>query len=166
MGVIVVATEGSDAATAALTHAVDLARHTGDTIAVITVWQALQGDFGLVFPSGAPLEALLDQERRHAEDTLAAARMQVEAAGAAVRTRLAAGDPAAVICAYADEVDARLIAMGTHGHSPVVEILVGSVSASVVRHARRPVLVVPVSAARREQHDGHAASAGRPRSAN
>jgi nucleotide-binding universal stress UspA family protein len=147
VSVIVVATDGSEAASLALAHAIELGCDTHDTIAVITVWQALQGDFGLVFPPGAPLETVLDQERRHAEDTLADARLQVEAAGLKVRTRLAAGDPARVICAYADEADARLIALGTHGHGPVLKMLVGSVSAAVVRQARRPVLVVPATAA-------------------
>ncbi len=62
MGVIVVATDGSDAATAALdAGGRSSPARRATTIAVITVWQALQGDFGLVFPSGAPLEALLDR---------------------------------------------------------------------------------------------------------
>lgn len=148
MGVIVVATDGSEAAGLALAEAVSIARETGDEIAVVTAWQALQGDFGLVFPPTAPLEALLDAERLHAETTLAAARERVEDAGVTVRTHLAAGDPADVICAYADEVGARMVVMGTHGHGRVMRLLVGSVSAAVVRQSARPVLVVPGSTAR------------------
>jgi nucleotide-binding universal stress UspA family protein len=159
MGVIVVATDGSEAASLALTHAIELARETGDEIAVITAWQALQGDFGLVFPPTAPLEQLLDAERLHAEATLDEARRQVEEAGVSVRTRLAAGDPADVICAYADEVEARMIAMGTHGHGRVMKLLVGSVSAAVVRQAGRPVLVVPSSSPQQPNRMRHAVAA-------
>lgn len=160
MGVIVVATDGSDAAALALGEAVAIARETGDDIAVVTAWQALQGDFGLVFPPTAPLEALLDAERVHAEETLERARRAVEEAGLHVQTRLAAGDPADVICAYADELEARMIAMGTHGHGRVMKLLVGSVSAAVVRQSCRPVLVVPSTGARRPNGRKHAVVAG------
>lgn len=158
MGVIVVATDGSEAASLALREAVEIARATRDDIAVVTAWQALQGDFGLVFPPTAPLEVVLDAERVHAEETLEAARRVVEEEGVTVHTRLAAGAPADVICAYADEVDARLIAMGTHGHGRVMKILVGSVSAAVVRQSGRPVLVVPASHAERRNGSLRAAA--------
>lgn len=156
MGVIVVASDGSEAAGLALSEAVAIARKTGDDIAVVTAWQALQGDFGLVFPPTAPLEALLDAERLHAETTLDEARARVEEAGIGVQTRLAAGDPADVICAYADELEARMIAMGTHGHGRVMKLLVGSVSAAVVRQSRRPVLVVPSSGRQQPSSRRHA----------
>lgn len=160
MGVIVVATDGSESAAHALDEAIEIARETGDELAVITAWQALQGDFGLVFPPTAPLEALLEAERLHAEATLDAARARVEEAGLRVRTRLAAGEPADVICAYADEVAARLIAMGTHGHGRVLKLLVGSVSAAVVRRSQRPVLVVPATGTRSPNRVRHAVAAG------
>lgn len=147
MGVIVVATDGSRAASAALEAAIEIAAQAGDEIAVVTVWQALQGDFGLVHPPAAPLETLLDTERRHAEATLDDAARRVRAAGLAVETRLLVGDPAIRICDYADEVDARLIAIGAHGHRQIVALLVGSVSAAVVKRSGRPVLVVPARAA-------------------
>jgi nucleotide-binding universal stress UspA family protein len=145
MGVIVVATDGSTAATAALEAAIELARGSGDRVAVITVWRALQGDFGLAYPSTALLDDLLTAERVHAEETLAAAVERCTAAGIDVATRLCTGDPADCICAYARELDARLVAMGTHGYGAVMSLLVGSVSSDVIRHAGRPVLIVPES---------------------
>ena len=59
-----------------------------------------------------------------------------------VRTRLATGDPVERICAYAREIDARLIAVGTRGHGTVASLILGSVSNGVIRNASRPVLVV------------------------
>lgn len=46
----------------------------------------------------------------------------------------------------ADEVDAELIVLGTHGLRVVESELLGSVSNSVLHHARRPALVVPACA--------------------
>jgi nucleotide-binding universal stress UspA family protein len=151
MSVIVVATDGSAAATAALDEAIGIARSTGDQLAAITVWRALQGDFGLAYPSTAMLDDLLDAERHHAETTLAEAVARARAAKVAIETRLATGDPAEQICAFAAERDARMIAMGTHGYSAVVSLLVGSVSGAVLRRAPCPVLVVGESGHRKQR---------------
>jgi nucleotide-binding universal stress UspA family protein len=142
MRVILVATDGSRVANAALDEAISLAAETGDAIAVITVWRALQGDFGLAFPSTALLPELLDAEREYAEAALGDAAARAEAAGVRFRTRLTTGDPAEQICAYAEEVDARLIAIGTRGYGTVASLLLGSVSNAVIRNAPCPVLVV------------------------
>jgi nucleotide-binding universal stress UspA family protein len=142
MGTIVAATDGSRAAVAALDEAIALASETGDELAVITVWRALQGDFGLAYPSAALLNELLDAERQHAEDALATARERAVAAGVVANTTLVTGDPAEEICAHAARLGARLIAIGTHGYGAVVSLLVGSVSSSVIRRAPCPVLVV------------------------
>ena len=142
MPAILVATDGSRVANAALDEAISLAAETGDAIAVITVWRALQGDFGLAFPSTARLPELLDAERAHAESALGDAATRAEAAGVRFRTHLTTGDPAERICAYAEEIDARLIAIGTRGYGTVASLLLGSVSNAVIRNARCPVLVV------------------------
>jgi nucleotide-binding universal stress UspA family protein len=139
---ILVATDGSEAASVALDEAISLAAETGDTVAAITVWRALQGDFGLAYPSTAMLGEILDAERTHAETTLGDAIARAEAAGVHLRTRLATGDPAERICSYATEIDARLIAVGTRGHGTVASLLLGSVSNAVIRGAPCPVLVV------------------------
>ncbi len=43
----------------------------------------------------------------------------------------------------ADQLDSPLIVVGTRAPSPGRELLTGSVSHEIVRHAGRPVLVVP-----------------------
>jgi len=148
MRILLVATDGSLAAGAALDEAIALAAEIGDEVAAITVWRALQGDFGLAYPSAAMLDDLLDAERKHAESTLADATARAEAAGVRIRTRLETGDPAEQICAYAREIDARLVAVGTRGHGSVASLLLGSVSNAIIRQAPCPVLVVRESAPR------------------
>ena len=139
---ILVATDGSPAANAALEEALALALETGSGIAVITVWRALQGDFGLAYPSTAVLADILDAERTHAETTLRVAAERAGEVGVSIITRLATGDPAETICAYATEIGARFIAVGTRGHGTVAALLLGSVSQAVMRQAPCPVLVV------------------------
>jgi len=148
MRALLVATDGSVAAGTALDEAIALAAELGDEVAVITVWRALQGDFGLAYPSAAMLDDLLEAERKHAEATLTDAMTRASAAGVPITTRLATGDPAEQICAYALEIDARLLAVGTRGYGSVASLLLGSVSNAIIRHAPCPVLVVRETAAR------------------
>lgn len=157
MGVIVVATDGSPAAEAALDEAIRLARETNDALAVVTVWQALQGDFGLAYPPTAVLSELLDAERDHAEATLAHAAERARVAEVTVETHLLTGDPAETVCRFADEHHARMIAVGTHGYGTMMSLLMGSVSEAVIRRASCPVLV---SRAHDEQ-DADAVARGR-----
>jgi len=66
-----------------------------------------------------------------------------EEAGLTVEIRLALGNPPAEILKVADEVHCDLIALASHGHRLVGDIIYGS-TIDVVRHkARVPLLVVP-----------------------
>ena len=49
------------------------------------------------------------------------------------------------IVRFADEHDASVILMGTHGRSGVKAALLGSTASAVMHHAGRPVAVVPES---------------------
>jgi nucleotide-binding universal stress UspA family protein len=49
------------------------------------------------------------------------------------------------IVRFADEHDASVILMGTHGRSGVKAVLLGSTASAVMHHAGRPVAVVPES---------------------
>ena len=51
--------------------------------------------------------------------------------------------PIAGICALAEERDVNLIVTPTHGRTGFKHLLIGSVAELIVRHACRPVLVVP-----------------------
>ena len=53
------------------------------------------------------------------------------------------GRPTDVILRVAEEVDADLIIMGTHGRAGLRRLAMGSVAESVLRQADCPVLIVP-----------------------
>jgi nucleotide-binding universal stress UspA family protein len=53
------------------------------------------------------------------------------------------GKVAEEILNQADVLQADLIVMGTHGHGAMYNLLVGSATKGVLKHSRRPVLLVP-----------------------
>jgi nucleotide-binding universal stress UspA family protein len=142
MGPIVVAVDGSDASKAATQVALELARATGDALLFVTVWRELRGDFGLPYATLIAPD-VVEVEHDWARDTLAAAVSEAEQAGVPAEGLSRHGRPAHEIVAVARERSARLIVVGSHGFGPVESVLLGSVSAGVLRHASCPVLVVP-----------------------
>jgi nucleotide-binding universal stress UspA family protein len=89
-----------------------------------------------------------------AEEKVIAGLDLARRAGFEAESRIATGKAWRVICEIASEIEAEPIVMGARGLSRVQSALLGSVSAAVVQHARRPVLIVP----------HHAGSAGATRS--
>jgi nucleotide-binding universal stress UspA family protein len=55
------------------------------------------------------------------------------------------GRPSDEIVRYADEINATMIVMATHGHSGAARIFIGSTTEDVVRQAKCPVLTVRIS---------------------
>ena len=72
-------------------------------------------------------------------------RWQNEVAQAGIKVTLhePTGAVADEILDQADAVDADFIVMGTHGHGAMYHLLVGSAAKGVLKHATRPVLLVP-----------------------
>jgi len=58
------------------------------------------------------------------------------------------GDPGEQILKYADDIDAELIVMGSHGRSDGLGLMLGSASQRVVDNAPCPVLVARIQSAR------------------
>jgi nucleotide-binding universal stress UspA family protein len=73
---------------------------------------------------------------------LARLRADAGAKGAKLETHRVDGNPAERIVAEAARLGADMIAIGTHGHSGLDRVLLGSVAERVVRTAKVPVLSV------------------------
>ncbi len=58
-------------------------------------------------------------------------------------TAIREGPPVEEICAFAKGEDIDLIVTATHGRTGFKHVLIGSMAENIVRHADRPVLVVP-----------------------
>lgn len=61
-----------------------------------------------------------------------------------VSTHLAEGDTAGAILDYSEEWKADLIVMGTHSHSVLEKLLMGTVAEKVLEKTKVPVYMVPV----------------------
>jgi nucleotide-binding universal stress UspA family protein len=94
----------------------------------------------VVTPAGIITEATFDAYKE--ELGAALRRLQAPDAKVPVEYRLAVGDPATEILQAAQDLQADLIVMGTHGRAGVGRLLLGSVAEQVLRHAPCPVLTV------------------------
>lgn len=77
-----------------------------------------------------------------AVDLLERALARAEARSIEVEPVLLGGDPADGLLSFLDECDRPMLVMGRRGQSRIQELLLGSVSDQVIRHARCPVIVI------------------------
>jgi nucleotide-binding universal stress UspA family protein len=149
-GPVLICYDGSEDAAAAIATA---GRILGPRRAVVltvwepvAVWQPYDPATGLTAPlSKLASRALgLDEIARDlAEERVTAGSEVAREAGFEAQGRTAGGKPWRVICDVANDIDAEPIVVGARGLSRVQSALLGSVSAAVVQHSRRSVLVVP-----------------------
>ena len=133
---IVVPTDGSDAAERAAETVLDVAEKYDATVHAVYVIDSTVYDL-----EDAPrsILGLLREGGERAIETVAelARERDLEAT-----TELRRGVPADELLAYASNVDAELLAMGTRGQAIGSADLLGSTTARVVRRSRVPVLTV------------------------
>jgi nucleotide-binding universal stress UspA family protein len=87
--------------------------------------------------------------RPHSHEDVARAHAYLRERGIESTMQMENGDPASEIARVAEEGGYDLIVAGSRGRSAVGELLLGSVSQSVVRRASCPVLVVTKDAEQR-----------------
>lgn len=142
---VVVGIDGSDEAAAALTWAVSEARLRGGEVLTVTAWDypamTAGGMDGIITDKGA--------HTRAAEEAADGMLRHVDASGLSVRRLVARGHPAKVLLDAAEGAD--LLVVGSRGHGGFAGLLLGSVSAQVVRHSPCTTVVV-----RLPEHRGRA----------
>jgi nucleotide-binding universal stress UspA family protein len=84
----------------------------------------------------------LEDTGLEAERRLYELSQKLEREGLTVETVAREGDPAHVITEEAEKRGADLIAMGTHGHSALRHLLLGSTAERVIQHAPCPVMTI------------------------
>ena len=80
--------------------------------------------------------------KQEAEQQLGLHAERVRAGGIEVEAQVREGYPATVIVEEAESRGADLIVLGTHGHTGIKHLLLGSIAERVVQHAHCPVLTV------------------------
>jgi nucleotide-binding universal stress UspA family protein len=155
---ILVPLDGSPLAERALPIALDIARRSGGAVHLVRAHVPL----AIV---GATAEGVFTQDMLAADDSLreraknyvidVAARLSKEW-GVKVDGRVEDGAPSGLITQVAEEVEAGLIVMTTHGAGGFAPGWLGSVADAVIRHSHRPVLALP-------ENDAHAGQAFTPK---
>jgi nucleotide-binding universal stress UspA family protein len=87
-------------------------------------------------------QTLDDHYREQAEQVLAPVRAFIDQKGWTVRLLHVVGHPAEAIASFAGTEKPDLIVMGTHGHSSLGSVVLGSVATGVLARCKVPVLLI------------------------
>jgi nucleotide-binding universal stress UspA family protein len=146
---ILLPTDGSDAAEAAVEHAVRLARTYDARVHVLYVVEPLPA-------AEYDATSVLDALRREGDRVTGETADRLERSELATVTAVRTGAAHRVILDYAAESGIDLIVMGTHGRRGLGRVLLGSVAEKVVRLADQPVMTVRYEADEDERADADA----------
>ncbi len=143
MKTIVAAVDFSDATEPVTAAAARIARATGARLHLLHI--------GRPEPDFIGYEPGPDEERQNVAGEMRAEHRKLQelidrftGEGLEVDGTMPPGPAAEKILTESRELSAEMIVLGSHGHGALHNLLVGSVSEAVLRHADRPVLVVPV----------------------
>ena len=128
---ILIPTDGSPGATAAVEHGISIAERLEASVRVLCV---IEGETGLP-PIGDPL-------RDEAVEVLEAVSERASDRDVSLTTHVQPGIPHEVINNFVSAHGIDLITMGTHGRSGIRRHLLGSVTERVLRTSDAPVLTV------------------------
>ena len=138
--IILVPTDFSAAAEAALDRALGLASKLGAKVYVMHAYQLPV----VGFPDGVlvPTADIATRVVTWAQNELTACVARRKESGVEIVSILKQADPREAVLAVAEEVSADLVIMGTHGRRGIARALIGSVAEAVVRTSPVPVMTV------------------------
>lgn len=135
---ILVAFDGSESSRNALHQAFTLANDEKCWITVVSVAPPYTGDLDLI-----AVKDVLSAMRKPCEEALREAEKIAEKERALIKTVCEEGEPHERVVDLADAENCDVIVMGRRGVRRLERVLIGSVTARVIGHSQRDVLVVP-----------------------
>jgi nucleotide-binding universal stress UspA family protein len=136
---MVLAVDGSEVSKNAAKHAVALAKSTGGELLAIHVIPP----FDVTEIESFKPDTIMKGLREEGEKILSEVKALASKEGVKVETRVEDGIPYDRICEVAEESDADLIIMGSHGRTGIGKVFIGSVAERVIGKSQsRPVLIV------------------------
>jgi nucleotide-binding universal stress UspA family protein len=136
---IVVASDGSESADAAVAKATELARASSGRLVLVHVVEHTMGK-----AAGYAARADEPDLKAHVEKQVADLTSQGVKAELQI-TDIVLGGPAKTIADVAKQVSADLIVAGTRGHGALFGLIGGSVSQRLLHVSPCPVLIVPTA---------------------
>lgn len=138
---IMIATDGSEEVKKAVNTAVEIAKLT--TAKLYAVHVISMGFYSMTLPTDEDWNKAF-QQRIETEGKEATAYVENagKPANVEVESVILRGSPAEEIIGFAERNNIDLIVMGTLGRTGIKGFLIGSVAEKVVRHSKKPVLVV------------------------
>jgi nucleotide-binding universal stress UspA family protein len=138
---IMIATDGSELVKKAVDKAIELAKLTGAKL--YAVYSIAYGGAMATLPMDVRWpQTMRESLRDEGKQATAYVENLGKAAGFEVESVIVEGSPANEIVDFAEKNDIDLIVMGTLGRTGIERFLLGSVAGNVVRHSKKPVLVV------------------------
>jgi len=134
---VLVPTDGSEGAMAAVGPALDVASTYGARVHALSVVDTV--GMGFDVRSATMIDAL-EEAAQAAVD--AVADRAKRASVSSVDTAIVQGTPADAIRSYVDDHDVDLVVMGTHGRTGLRRYLLGSVAERTIRTSSVPVMTV------------------------
>jgi nucleotide-binding universal stress UspA family protein len=138
MNAIVVGTDGSPGAEAAVQKVIELARGSGATVHLVGAYPGTSTLVRITMTARTDPGDL----RGVAADVLARVERRFREAGFEVEKHVREGDPAHVLIDVASEHGADLIAVGARGSAGARRFMLGSVSSKLAHHAPSSLLIV------------------------
>lgn len=139
---ILVPLDGSERAEKILAHVKELAERYQAAVVFLRV---VEPPALIVGPEGIPVtlyQEEVDQIVEEAESYLKALKGEFREKGIEARTRVAYGPVVQAILEVAEEEEADLIALASHGRTGLSQVFYGSVAAGVLHRADRPLLLI------------------------
>jgi nucleotide-binding universal stress UspA family protein len=156
---ILLAVDGSEPSDAAVEGLSERLWPVGTMVRVLSVVQTvIPPATTLWYDAGGSVERFQEELAKYAGEITARAARLLEAKGLAAEAVVRHGDPRAVIIDEAEEWDADLIVVGSHGYTGLKRFFLGSVAQSVVSHAPCSVEVIRVKQPRPEEARLHTAA--------
>ncbi len=142
MKTILAPVDFSAASEAVLGQAIELARALGGRVVLLTVIQppVITNEYAALMEN---LAEVMAAGERNAARRLAELETRVRAAQVPVETLQLNGAPVRQILDQAARVAADYVVMGSHGHTALYDLLVGSTTHGVLLRAPCPVVITP-----------------------
>ncbi len=136
MNRIVIATDGSEGAWAAVQEGVELAYEVGAEVTFVTVRHSIP------LLASPHYQEHVTRQLAHARAALDHAEREADRRGVLHESEILEGDPASLIADIARSRNADLLVVGSRGHGGLTSALIGSVSRALLTCSPAPVMVV------------------------